>query len=214
MTLRLRDDVRLTAVEVDGRAVEVSRREFPVDPGERRILVRGACGGTVDAILSAQRGGRLSVDATGLCVPETPKRPQTTPSDLHMPEAERAPPKLATDDPASPFPLAPTLLGAAGILTAGLGSYLYFDGRADHTAAISQCGKTCGSTEWNLQFEEASSRMLTGDILLGAGGALIVSSIVWWLIQDDGTQNETEATPTVGISPVEGGAYGSVLGTF
>lgn len=214
VSVRVRDGVELTAVEVDGERAAVVDDEFSVDPGARRILIRTTAG-PLERSLDVKRGDRLVVDAMSLLPPESPSVPrEATP----LPRSEPAIPMalVATDPPESPtaasaFPVGPALLGIAGLVTAGVGGYFYLDGRADHLAASDQCGTTCGSDEWDPQFDAASKRMVTGDVLLGVGGALVIGGVIWWVFAGDAQPEGADSpAPRVGLMPLDGGAYGSV----
>lgn len=222
VTFRPRDDAPVTAVEVDGHPAELLGGEVAIDPGEHRLVVH-AGEGAWETLITLQRGERVTVDATTLRplnepTPRAVSAPVTeTPAESAAPAAAAVPASPpAVVEPTAAFPWGPTLLGAVGLLAAGTGTYLYFGGRADHAAAVGACGPTkdCRSDAWNPAFDDAAGKMLTGDVLLGVGGALVAGGALWWLIAGEPEDRGTEPSATLQVAPIEGGAYGGVRGRF
>ncbi len=222
VTFRPRDDAPVTAVEVDGHPAELLGGEVAIDPGEHRLVVH-AGDGAWETVVTLQRGERVTVDATTLRPLNEPTPRAVLAPVTEAPAKSAAPAAAAVSasppaavEPTAAFPWGPTLLGAVGLLAAGTGTYLYFGGRADHAAAIGACSPTkdCGSTAWDPAFEDAAGKMLTGDVLLGVGGALVAGGAVWWLVVGEPSGGRAEPSATLRIAPIEGGAYGSVRGRF
>ncbi len=156
--VRVLVDGELAAGRLDGRAIGV-------DPGLRKIRVESADGRALERSILVREGEKFRM------VEFTFSRERVGP-----PAA--APPNPAAERPAGERsawpPLASYVLGGVGVAAIALGTYLDVTGKDQETKLKNTCAPGCAPAD----VDAMRTRVLAGDITLGAGIASLASALV------------------------------------
>ena len=116
---------------------------------------------------------------------EPPTQPvQVTPVQPPTPPAERQRPSKTP----------PLLLGAGGLVVAGVGAALLISVNGDVGDLQNSCSPHCDPKTWS----DLPTRADIGYVLVGVGAAGVAGSIVWWYLRDreDTSYSRTWISPT------------------
>jgi hypothetical protein len=156
--VRVLVDGELAAERLDGRAIAV-------DPGLRKVRVESSDGRALEQNLLFREGEKFRAVEFSFAPPAPPPAPVVVPEPAAKP----------TPEPGgwSP-PLSSYLLGGAGLAAIGVGTYLDVTGKDQETDLKNTCAPNCSHSS----VESMRTRVLAGDIVLGAGVASVAAAVV------------------------------------
>ena len=136
------------------------------------------------------------------CVKEKPE-PAPAPTPEPPPPAPAPTPVQVTPVPTPPPPVErqppskvpPLLLGAGGLVIAGVGSALLISVGGDVSDLQNSCSPHCDPKTW----DGLPTRADIGYVLVGVGAAAVAGSVIWWYVrdrQDASTYSRTWISPT------------------
>jgi tetratricopeptide (TPR) repeat protein len=138
------------------------------------------------------------------CVKE---KPEPTPTPTPEPKPEPPPTQPVQVTPVQPTPppaerqrpskVPPLLLGAGGLVVAGVGTALLISVNGDVGDLQNSCSPHCDPKTWS----DLPTRADIGYVLVGVGAAAVAGSVVWWYLRD---REETSYSRTW-ISPTPNG---------
>jgi hypothetical protein len=68
------------------------------------------------------------------------------------------------------------VLGASGLVVAGIGAVLTADSLIQASSLSDECGTLCAPDRWG----KFRTMQIVGDAMLAAGGAAVIGAVVWW----------------------------------
>lgn len=175
--------IAVDPADVEGLTVQVNERDMPlaglglprlVNPGSHTIVARAP--GHHDASATIDIAARESKEVA-LSLERAPEP---------VGEAADAPTIVVQG---SPFPVIPVVLMSVGVAALATGITVGLLGVADADEAPTQDGEDA---------DAARTKMLVGDIVAGAGGAIAAAGLIWLLIDvlsDDASSDELAITP-------------------
>lgn len=105
--------------------------------------------------------------------------------------------------PPAPVRAAPLVLGGAGIVAAGVGATLV---ALSNTVALEKV-RTASEPQLAAAIDSGRTQNVSGVVLLGVGGAAVVTSVIWLLLP-------AEPRAKVSLMPTPGGAFAVVGGEW
>ena len=108
-----------------------------------------------------------------------PPEPTPTPAPQRVPVVS-VQPATPLPEPHTPSKLPPLLLGAGGIVIAGVGAVLLISVDGDVGDLQNSCSPHCDPKSW----QDLPTRADIGYVLVGAGAAAVAGSVVWWYLRD------------------------------
>src|SRR5262249_10742700 len=124
--------------------------------------------------------------------PPTPPPPAPTPT----PPAPTATPAPAPVERQPPSKVPPLLVGAGGLVAAGVGTMLLISVNSDVEALKQSCSPNCDPKRWS----DLPTKADVGYVLIGVGGAAVAGGVVWWYLRGRGEEDSSRAwiapTPT------------------
>ena len=187
-TVNVISNVDGTQVRVDETLLGTTPLAKPivVDEGEHRVRFVRSGYKTVERTEQAPAGSdlrwavELAPESEAAASTSTATPPLSSPS-IHA----KAPSRLG-----------PLLLGGAGIAVAGAGAIFVGLTLREASKIETECGTTCPPSRW----EKYRTMQTAGDVLLGVGGAALLGSAIWWILQPTGPHEERRAwiAPTIG----------------
>jgi hypothetical protein len=225
--LRAVDDVK---VSVDGEVVatHLDAGAVPVDPGMHAVRFEHAGFDPVEQRVDVREGeSRRELDAVFRGAPEPPPKATATPvvpppprPPPPRPPPPRPPPPEATtssppppEEPPSPAPVpaGAYVLGAAGIVALGVGLTMEVIGVSDRQHLSDTCGarRTCDPSD----VDAARSRVLAGDIALGAAAVLFGGAAYVYFTRDTSPAQAGHAV-RIRIGPVGVGMGAGIEGAL
>jgi hypothetical protein len=158
--VRVLVDGEVAAERLDGRAIDV-------DPGLRRVRAESADGRVLEQNVLFREGEKLR--AIEFSFPPASPPPAAAPVVVGGPG-----PKPSREPGGWSPPLASYLLGGAGLAAVVVGTYLDVSGKDQETNLKDTCAPNCSHSS----VEAMRTRVLAGDIVLGAGVASVASAVV------------------------------------
>lgn len=143
-----------------------------IDMGTRRVRFAKAGLKPVERKEEVQAGSDITwvadLEPESVAAPEPPP-----PAQPERPEVAPAPIVK------SPSRLGPILVGGVGLVAAATGGVLAGITVNKFSQLRSDCGTACPRSDW----EKYQTMQTAGDVLLIAGGSLVMIATVWWLLQ-------------------------------
>jgi hypothetical protein len=200
-------DLADVQVSVDGSVVldHLDGKPIAIDPGAHtiRLEYRGQTIEQPVIIAAGEKNRNLSASFPG---PSAPKAPAPAAAPAAPPRS--APPSAPAHTPAA-IPPATLLLGATGIVLAGLSAYFEVKGITDRQNLFDVCAGRCPQAEVDFAYRE----LRAGDIL----GAVAIASLggaLWFYLARP--RSSVPSSPSVGIDvrAASGGGGLEVRGRF
>jgi hypothetical protein len=206
--LRAVDDVRVT---VDGETLltRLDATPLAVDPGVHAVRFEHAGFAPVEQRIDVREGeSRREIDAVFRSAPAAPaptsSAPEPTAHDAGEPPGDAPPP---ADRRRAPIPPGSWALGAVGVVALGLGITMEAIGLSDRQHLESTCGpsRSCSQSD----VDAAHTRVLVGDIALGASALLLGGAAIVYFTRSDASR--ASAAPVRLRVGSLGGAVGAAL---
>jgi len=176
----------------DGASVSAAMygTEIPVDPGPHVILARAPGKVSSEQQFTAEEGLITKIEIPSL------EAEKTVPA--HAPWKREAPSPLATTK-AGGAPWVPLALGvgAAGVLSLGVGAFFGLRAIDQNNASRAECSGSICSSEGAAMREEAFASARLSTIFVGVGAAAAVGGAAIYLLRP---RNGVSLAPTVGSS--------------
>ncbi|MBK7582943.1 MAG: hypothetical protein IPI67_22445 [Myxococcales bacterium] len=166
----------------------VAGTPLPISPGQHRIAAVAPDGRKFSRMLAVPEGARAHLRVTWITTPR--------PAD---PEPQRA----AADEGApskskSVLPTAGLVLGAVGVVAAGVGSYLWFDAGSDFSTLEQRCpDKKCAAEEQD-RIDRAKRKETWSQVLVIGGALAVAGGVTLYVLgsrERTGAQAVVKATP-------------------
>lgn len=187
----------LTAVQiyVDDKKIadRIGGMALPVDPGEHALRFVHEGDAAVEKRVLVREGEKARVVQVTFA-PKTPK-----PAPAAETQAHASLPKRKT--------LA-YVLGGAGVVALGVGSYFWIAGKGQESDAKNQCAPTCPQD----RVDSIRSRYLVGDIAVGVG--LVSIGVATYLLLHKPNQERAHAGVSVDVAVTRRATLASVAGRF
>jgi hypothetical protein len=207
--LRMEGEIAGVEATIDGRRVGIDD-PVRVEPGDHQIVVRAAGNRSFRRTVSSPE--RKVTDVDVVLEQDAPAAatdaPAATSGDVPSETSADPPSDTGTPPPHhSHVPWGPIFLGGAGIAAGLTGVVVRLAAQSDYNAASSACVAPPQCTDQSLvdAGNGARDRMLVGDIIIGAGAAMVVGAVVWWAL---GGSKSADAR----LVPGPGGAW--LVGRF
>jgi len=192
-------DVSDVVVEIDGRRATEALTGAPleINPGKRslRFTHRGLVRTQEIVVTEGIKNRAIVVDFVDPTVRKKVAPPLT--------------PALV-DEPRG-APVGAYILGGVGVISLGAFAALAVTGTADLDELRDTCGVTATCT--SEQVDDAKTKLIAGDVLLGVGALALGSGTVWLIVHyaSSGPSRErSSAAVRWSVGPARGGAYGNL----
>ncbi len=194
VVLRLPRGSGAVTVKLDGRPVRVADGKLQVDPGGHLIQVSSDAG-VYEERIQATKASRRIVRVSFVSVEE---------------------PSEKTDD-GGDFPVGPVVLGAAGVVVAGVGVGFWMSGAGDRSTLDADCeANGCIWDEWSSEsaVQDADRDILLGQWGLGIGLTAVAGGVLWWALSADDAGTENQVGMAFSVAPLPGGGHVGAFGSF
>lgn len=104
------------------------------------------------------------------------------------------PPDIKREAPSRSLGLGPVILGATGAVVAAGGIFFVLSASSNADRVEGECAPSCPPSRW----EKYRDMQIAGDVMIGVGGAAVVSAIVWQLFLPRKNESAAWIAPTFG----------------
>lgn len=180
--VRVLVDGVVIAESLDGRAINV-------DPGAHEITyeTEGSTPVTDKVLIRQGETNRLLTATFAVAAPATPAAIAPPPKERDTPEKK------------SSVPLTSWILGGTGLVLGGVGIAMWASGKSDHSSLESGCAVTRSCAQSDV--DSAQTKLLVGDIAIGAGLVAIGAAVVLALVSKDAPSQKAMARLGLVLSP-------------
>ena len=184
--LRLEGEIAGVEATIDGRRVGIDD-PVRVEPGDHQIVVHAAGNRSFRRTVTSSE--RKVTDVEVVLQEDSASAPTDAPASTSSETTSETSTEQPADTETPPphhshVPWGPILLGGAGIVAGVTGLVVRIAAQSDYNAASSACVAAPQCTDQSIvdAGNGARGRMLVGEVIIGAGAAMLVGAVVWWAL--------------------------------
>jgi hypothetical protein len=168
---------QLAQLTIDGQPIAVDPRGAELDPGRHQVTVSAPGKKSFEATFVVDQREVKEIVAVLLPVAATDEPPRAPPTFNGASDG-------GTAEDSSVRPIARWVLAGAGAAALITGGIVYAQGRSDYDRAVGLCPTRMEcSSDVGTTGNAARQRMLTGELVGGAGLMAVAGAVGWWALQ-------------------------------